>query len=212
MRKYAVPVIAIFLVGCATPHPQLSREEWLSVTSRNYEGVTKEQVIGSAERLFRLADGDDFSIVHAEDGLYASRNWSAYVVIAAVTGTDYWQIKVTPDGNRIKASVQVNTQSQEVVPMATTNGAWTATTMPMAGSPVMGTAIYDVFWARMDYLLGKRSDWMNCRVADERVKQKVTWGTNEALCNSFNIKDETPTHPLVSDATLQRDVSQEVRP
>lgn len=209
---YAVSLIAVLLTGCATTQPQLSREEWLSITSRSYEGVTKEQVISSAERLFRLADGDDFNVVHTEDGLYASRNWSAYMVIAAAMGTDYWQVKVAPDGNRFKAYVQVNSQAQGVTPMATTNGAWTATTTPMAGSPVMGTAIYDVFWARMDYLLGKRSDWMNCQIADERVKQKITWGTNEALCNSFNIKDEVPSHPLVSNTALQRDAPQAARP
>ena len=38
-----------------TPH--LSREEWLAVTTRNYEGVTKEQVIEAAESVLRLAGG-----------------------------------------------------------------------------------------------------------------------------------------------------------
>lgn len=193
MNKITLAVtVALLITGCATAPPQLTRDEWLTMTSRNYEGVTKEQVIGAAERLFRLADGDDFSIVHTEEGIYASRNWLAYMVIAAATGTDYWQLKVIPAGAGVKATVQVNTQAQGISPMATTSGAWTATTTPMAGSPVMGTAIYDLFWSRMDYLLGKRPDWMRCELADERVKQKVTWGTNEALCNSFNVKDEVP--------------------
>ena len=76
--------------------------------------------------------------------------------------------------------------------MMVSGGAWTATSMPMSGSPVMGTAIYDVFWSRMDYLLGLRQDWMTCQMADERVKSGATWGTNEALCNSFNVKDAVP--------------------
>ena len=203
MSKFAVALVAAVLAGCATTRPQLTRDEWLATTSRTYEGVSKEQVIGAAERLFRLADGDDFNIAHNDDGIYASRNWTAYVVIAAAMGIDYWQLSVTPAGAGVKVRVQVNTQAQGVTPMATTNGAWTATTTAMAGSPVMGTAIYDAFWSRMDYLLGKRPDWMTCQIADERVKQKVTWGSNEALCNSFNLKDDVPTGPSVSNPALQ---------
>lgn len=196
-RLFTVFFLLAMIAGCATTRPQLSREEWLAVSSRNYEGVTKDQVISAAERLFRLADGDDFRIVHTEDGIYSTRNWLVYLVIAAATGIDYWQVKVTPAANSVKAVVQVNTQSQAIAPMATTSGAWTATTMPMAGTPVNGTAIYDVFWSRMDYLLGKRPDWLNCQLADKRVKQGIVWGTNEALCNSFNVKDETPSAPIL---------------
>lgn len=202
MKKYVVMLLGILLAGCATTQPQLSREEWISVTSRTYDGVTKEQVIGAAEHLFNLADGDDFQIVHTEDGLYASRGWMVYMVFAAAIGTDYWQLKVVDTGSRLKASVQVNTQGQGVSPVATTNGAWTATTTPMAGTPIMGTAIYDIFWSRMDYLLGKRPDWMTCQIADERVEKKITWGNNQALCNAFNVKDQKPTSPLVSLPTL----------
>lgn len=81
--------------------------------------------------------------------------------------------------------------------MATSNGDWAASTTPMAGTPVEGTAIYDVFWSRLDYLLGLRSDWMTCKMADEKVKEKIVWGANDAMCNSFNVKDNVQTSPLV---------------
>lgn len=183
----------ILTAGCATSKPrELTREEWLTTTTRVYDGVEKERVIKAAERLFRLSDGDDFKIAHYEEGLYATRNWSVYVVLAASFGTDYWKLAVIPEKKGVKASIQVNTQSQAVSPMMVSGGAWTATSMPMSGSPVMGTAIYDIFWSRMNYLLGLRQDWMTCQMADERVKSGVTWGTNEALCNSFNVKDAVP--------------------
>lgn len=198
-RLLAILFLIVMVIGCATtPRPQLSREQWLAVYSRHYTGVTKEQVISAAERLFQLADGNDFTIIHTEDGVYATRNWSIYLILAAAMGTDYWQLKVTPDGDGVKATVQVNSQSQAITPVPTSSGAWTATTGPMAGTPVGGTAIYDVFWSRMDYLLGKRPDWMNCEMADERVKQGVVWGPNDALCNSFNVEDETPSVPILT--------------
>lgn len=204
MKKILSPVILVFvalLSGCAAPQKQLTREEWLSTTTRTYKTNTKDQVIEAAEKVFRLADGDDFNIVHAEDGLMATRPWSVYLVLAAATGIDYWKVVVAPGEGFVKASVQVNTSMQTVSPMPTVGGDISVSTSPMSGSPVMGTAIYDVFWARMDYLLGVSESWMTCKVADQRVKDTLTWGTNEALCNIFNIKDNSPSSPI---ATLSR--------
>lgn len=196
-KMLTVLMLLVISAGCAIKRPPMSREEWLAVSSRHYEGATKEQVISAAEKILRLADGDDFKIVHTEEGIYASRNWSVYLILAATMGTDYWKFKVVQEDNTVMAVVQINRQQQAVTPMATSSGAWTATTMPMAGIPVDGTAIYDVFWSRMDYLLGVRSEWMSCKVADERVRLGVVWGSNEALCNSFNVKDDTPTSPIL---------------
>lgn len=63
-----------FLSGCATSkHQELTREEWLATTTRTYEGIDREKIIKAAERLFRLADGDDFRIAHYEEGLICPR-------------------------------------------------------------------------------------------------------------------------------------------
>ena len=101
--------------------------------------------------------------------------------------------ELVPAGRVKEAVAEGRNQGLAVVPMMTTAPAWTATTMPMVGTPVDGTALYDVFWARMDYLLGKRAKWMDCKEADRRVKQGIVWGSNENLCNSFNIKDDRPS-------------------
>lgn len=186
-------MLALLLGGCATQHPPQSREDWLKTTTRTYSGVTKDQALTAAEKLLRLADGDDFALTYTADTVQATRSWSVYLVIAAAMGTDYWTIRADQVGDAVKVAVQVNTQSQSITPMpTTTSGTWTAGTMPMSGSPVMGTAIYDVFWARMDYLLGKADEWMTCEKANKRVSDGVTWGTNESLCNAFNMKDSLP--------------------
>jgi hypothetical protein len=200
MNKLAVALIVSILVGCATSRPHVTREEWLSVTSRTYDGVTKEQIIGAAEQLFRLADGDDFDIVHTEEGISTSRKWFALLI----TGTDYWQIKAVPVGNQFRVTVHVSTH---IDPMDGTTRP-TTTTVDPAFNPVRGTAIYDIFWSRLDYLLGERADWMTCKTADDRVDRRITWGGNSALCNSFNVEDKTPTKPFLSNVLLQKDVTQ----
>lgn len=189
-------LIVLTLSGCATKPTQLSRDEWISTTTRVYRDHSKEDVIRAGERLLRLAGGDGFQIQHSEEGLYATRNWLVYIVIAAATGVDYWKLLVTQTPDGAKASLQVSTQAQPIAPMLTAGPekgtGWTAMTGPMAGSPVNGTALYDLFWSRIDYLLGKRKDWMTCAESDKRVKSKTVWGTNEALCNSFNVADAHP--------------------
>jgi hypothetical protein len=99
-----------------------------------------------------------------------------------------------PNGTRI--SVQVGTQTSVLMPIISGQNVY-ATPSAAVTNPVQGTAIYDVFWGRMDYLLGLRSDWMTCAMANSRVSDKLVWGDNSALCNSFNMKDQRPTAPMV---------------
>lgn len=193
MKKIASVLFAALLIsGCAANKPKMSRQDWVDATSKVYQGKSKDDVLKSAERLFELADGDDFKIVHLEDGIYAERGWSIYFVIGFAVGADFWKVLATELNGETKVSVQVNTSAQGVGPTPTTGSAVGVGAYPMVGSPVMGTAIYDVFWARMDYLLGKRNTWMTCKESDERVEKKLVWGSNEALCNSFNMKDLAP--------------------
>ena len=92
----------------------------------------------------------------------------------------------------VVASVQVNTQMQSIASAPTSTGDINPVNMPIGGSPVMGTSIYDLFWSRLDYLLGLNPTWMTCAEASEKRKMKQTWGNDEALCNAFNVADNHP--------------------
>lgn len=193
MRFLVSVCVALLLVGCATTQPQLTRDEWKKITTREYASVTADEVLNAAEKVFRLADGDDFVVAHQDRSMVASRRWTVYLVLSAAMGTDYWRVDTVDADGKMRASAFVSTDMGLIAPMPTTQaGTYSAGSTPMAGSPVQGTAIYDVFWSRMDWMLGKRKDWMSCKEADALVKQKVVWGVNEALCNSFNIKDQSP--------------------
>lgn len=196
--KYLIVFICtIIFTGCVKPHPPLTRSQWIETTTREYSDVSNDQILTAAEELFTLADGDDFKFVHSEDSLYASRNWTVYVVLGMAQGTDYWLVKTSPTKTGIKVNVQVNRMAGMILPMPTTSAGMTASSTPMAGTPADGTAIYDVFWSRMDYLLGKKALWMTCKEADHRIEKKIVWGMNEQLCLSLNIKDNTPKQPMI---------------
>lgn len=191
-KKIALLAVFVFITGCASQQPQMTRQEWLDTTTKTYKNTSKDDVINAAEKVLRLADGGDFKIVHSEEGFRASRYWTIYLVIAATMGTDQWALSVKQENDDVRASLQVNTQAQAITPMATTSGDMTVTTGPMSGSPIMGTSVYDVFWARLDYMLGQSDHWMTCEESNKRVSDKVVWGANDSLCNSFNMKDALP--------------------
>lgn len=133
----------MMLGGCATI-PQPTREEFLNATTREFRGVTKEQALSAAERLFRLADGDDFRFSHTQDSLLAQRNWMAYAVIAAASGTDFWQVTATPlaEGVRVSAQVSVSASGMSAYMASTTRGGSVAVpfTTPANTQPYQGLA------------------------------------------------------------------------
>jgi hypothetical protein len=63
---------------------------------------------------------------------------------------------------------------------------------------VAGTALYDLFWNRVEYLLGLNNTWMDCKSADQRVRRNEAWGDISALCSSFNGDDDTPPGPTLA--------------
>lgn len=192
MRSIVVlAMVAAMLAGCAS-QPQMTRQEYLNMVQRTYPGKTSDQVFDAAERLFRLADGNDFSFSYGESTMVAQRNWSFYLVFAAGFGVDTWTIATTPVPGGTKVTASVSTQTGNIMPAPTAGGDVSVGGTPALVGNVRGTAIYDVFWARMDYLLGASKNWMTCAEADHRVFTKVTWGVNEALCNSLNVKDDLP--------------------
>lgn len=185
-----VLLIASLLTACAN-NPKLSNEEYKTLINREYIGVTKDQVLQAAEELLHLADGDDFKIVKSPESLSATRRWHQYIVVSYEWGDDHWNVKTYPMNNNITVAVQI---SRKVGYSG--NVAYLSLNHPDA--IVDGTAIYDLFWARMDYLLGKRKDWMTCEMSDNRIKEKIVWGSNAPLCHMLNIKDNKPTSPIVT--------------
>lgn len=169
----------------------MSAEEREAVQTRHYPGRSRQQVLDAAVRLWRLSDGDDYRIEATGDGLVASRKWSSFAQMVTFAGTDTWTLHVVEHDGASTARMSVATVSRGT--SASLMGMMpTAHTGPNVGRTVEGTAIHDVFWARMDHLLGLRTDWMRCEDADRRVAAGITRGNNDALCNGFNLKDAAP--------------------
>lgn len=197
MNKKIFLLFTISVLTACASNPKLSKIEYETITNRTYMGVTKDQILLAGEKLLYLVDEDNFELYGAPSSvgsLVAKRNWSNYYLLAKDRGTDFWKLSTTPTDQGIRASVEINRyymrsygfESMMISPIALPNQ-W------VGGRPILSNAIYDLFWARMDYLLGKREDWMTCKISDDRIKEKIVWGENDALCGSLYINERSPS-------------------
>lgn len=163
-------VSALLLAGCATTR-QATREEWMALQQRTYVGATDAQVLAAAERVFRLADETDFTFSYTPQGdLIAVRKWMVYAILAAAFGEDTWTVTARFDGAGTQATV-------ELVRMAAGFPA------PPQRFPTF-PADLDLFWARVDHILGRTSTWRACEDQADRVKRGELPGrAPDALCN-----------------------------
>ncbi|MFH1815407.1 MAG: hypothetical protein ABIF28_14780 [Pseudomonadota bacterium] len=179
------------LTGCVTPRPPMSEAELEQVLSRDYPGRSAQDVLAAATRLWRLADGDDFRIKPGDGSLVAERDWVFFSQMVRIVGDDSWTLTVSETGGGAKARLSLLTYKRSTT-VSSFGMTPTTQTTPRIGGPVKGSAIYDLFWARMDHLLGVRPDWMSCAEAEARVSAGTTWGNKDALCAGYSFTDATP--------------------
>lgn len=193
----AVCLITATVVGCAKRGPTQTREEFLAMASRSYEGVSREQALAAAEKVLVLADGEDFKFQHKPEGFLAARRWFVYMILAAARGTDVWEIRAEDQADgavKVYAFINSDSSGTSGALLPTTSGGMAAGTVNSThatGAPVLSASVYELFWARMDYLLGRRADWMTCKESNARVEANKVSGTNEPLCSVTTV-DKLP--------------------
>ncbi len=186
-------------MGCA---PQrLTREESLTLRkqydsqrTRIYENVSEEKVLTAVDELFRLAD-KDYEVSHGQHGCLAQRQWFFYAVLAAASGFDYWYIQTEAVDNGTKIVIR-----EVTIADAVSGNPYTGVqNMPdgMENIDVFSRvemenqgALYQVFFARLDYLLGKSEKWIGCNEARVMARDfgaaSSTW--MDPLCTLANDK------------------------
>ncbi|MGH7310067.1 MAG: hypothetical protein ACREK6_15385 [Candidatus Rokuibacteriota bacterium] len=173
-------VVVLALAGCATaPRPQLSREQWMALKTKDYQDVTPARAYQAAEQLLRLADPEDVTVTYdAEGRLQAVRTWRMWTGFFLFTqyGADTWRVRAEPVGTGARVMVSVSRAGE--------TGA-----QPLTGLDD-DPALYDLWWARMEYLLGRATTWLTCAAFQERTGR--AYGDPFLLCDPFTIEDRAP--------------------
>jgi hypothetical protein len=175
MRSLTLASLALVATGCATAAPP-TFDAMRAAQTRTYPGVESKRVYAAAETLFRLADERDMQFSVAATGeLRATRKWFVYAVLAAVAGESRWTVRALPEGDGVVVTVDVVT---------TSTGALFG---PTQTHPPAGPAVYELFWARLDYLLGRSTTWVTCAEQSARAASADL----ESLC--LFADDRVPT-------------------
>ena len=160
--------------------------EQAGATTRAFDGVDKAEIFDAAEKLFYLDDGNDFQFSRSPDVLVASRSW----IMSTMFGADNWRISTAEQDGTLRVKVDTTVDARQFFPV-TGAAASPAALVEPAGDPVEGPALFELFWARMDYLMGRSTHWTTCEEMDARIAAGSTWGNTIPLCGPTT-KDTPP--------------------
>jgi hypothetical protein len=162
--RFLTIAAALTLAGCAAPHQIRDRSDFLAEASREYRGESNERVIRAAETVLKLSDPTDFEFRHTLNGFTGLRRYTVYMVIAAQQGREKWDFITENTSGAVRASISVSEAG-----VAT--GGYTAQAYEGAMASV---PLYRLFWARVDYVLGRRPDWVTCGEAAAELEKTNT--------------------------------------
>lgn len=193
----SIGLLVATAAGCVST-PPLTRDEQLVMTSRQYAGLNSQDVIKAAEEVVGFAKPRGLAVVDRHSGFTATVPYFIYAVIASVSGQYVWQFDVIGNG---PLTVEMHLTDLEtggsyaaVSPVIGGNGGLAvgaASTGGTGGRPVTSALTYQLFWERLDYLLGHSDNWRTCQ--DARRLSKPNSGSPKfyGLCSGATDYKET---------------------
>lgn len=193
MRYVLLLMTLICAFGCAPKQP--TRDEILALKvetdahrTRTYQ-ESPGAVLAAAEKVLMRSD-DDYRIMPGQtDNVYrAKRTWMMFMLFSNAIGEDHWEVTAKEADN---GETSVSTKwwtgpfSAGLIPMQISSGG-DATNYGLL------PPLYDLFYERLDYMLGKRKDWPTCKDAEKRLKS-IGKSTDELnpLCQFANVEPTT---------------------
>ena len=190
MRSLLVTLCLMLLVaGCAN-RPPMTRAEYLALTTREYSDITVDELYAAAEAMFEFSSPGGYQYAHSDAGMQA--------VETGLTASGSWTLSVTKVDRGVRLQVSFSGQGGAAfLPVVTTGGGMGFAAGPGGMVAPVGTASYDLFWARLDYMLGRRAAWMTCADARERLLSGAVWGGPATLCGR-RLMDPVPERPVIA--------------
>jgi len=171
MRILEIVVLGAMLAGCAAaPHQVRDRDDYLAEATRVFPGESRERVLKAAETVLKISDPADFEFRYTLTGFTGLRRYFIYAVLAAANGREKWDFMTEPDPTGLRASVSISEEG-------TATGGYSQNRYEGAMASV---PLYRLFWSRVEYMLGKRPDWVTCDQAAAQLAESNT-NSNSAL-------------------------------
>lgn len=182
MKRIILLFFCFTLVGCAAKRPDLTREQWLDMTSHTFKNTNVNNVLKAGEKVLRLADPSDVTIYHLPNKMVGSRNYFVFAVIAAVSGNYLFELTAAQKESSVETQLIISHSAQPITAAMTyTPGAGAGVTavpgMVSNRPPMDYKEQYDLFYSRMESLLYSKP-WIVC---DEATQGKPTVAL-ESMC------------------------------
>lgn len=154
MKNIIILVCLLALAGCS--QRQVSREEWLSMTSHTFPGTIVETVLKTGDQVLHLSDQSDVTVSHSENKIMAYRKFMIYAVLSATMGRYEFDLQATQKGQDVETKLEI-TRS------------FSAVFGPEMKDPWKWREAHDLFYNRMEALLyGKQ--WLTCSEAEDKAE------------------------------------------
>jgi hypothetical protein len=185
MKYVTILLVCILLAGCAAKRPDLTREQWLDMTSHTFKNTTVNDVLSSGEKVLRLSDPSDVSVYHVPNKMIGSRKYTVYAVLTAAFGNYNFDLTATQNGTDVETHLLIGHSAQSVMPMMTYTpgtqssgiGGTASTGIANVGAPMDWREQYDLFFSRIESIIYTKP-WITC---SEATDNKPTVAL-ESLC------------------------------
>jgi hypothetical protein len=158
MRVFVLLVL-LPLAACARPERTTSHDDWMREATRVWPGESKARVIAAAEAVVKHSDPRDIQVEYSKQGFVARRKFFIYAVLATANGEDRWTFHASENSEGASASVRVIQRG------AAQSGRFSERFRE--NQVYVGS--FRLFYARIEYLLGRREDWIKCSEAAARL-------------------------------------------
>lgn len=155
MKKIAIIfIMVVVLAGCS--QRQVSREEWLSMTSHTFPNTTVDSVLKSGDQVLQLADATDVTVSHSEEKFLAYRKFMIYAVFSATFGRYEFELQAKQEGPNVTTKLEITRGISAVFgPEIKQQWKWRET--------------HDLYFSRMEALLYNKK-WETCSEAENKAE------------------------------------------
>lgn len=197
MHKYIFLVFILLFTACSTKSINKIEEPF---TTKEYEGVSKDAIFEAAKKVFIFADNKQFRIDSYRDHLEVFKTKMSHYFLFPLTHEDRWSLSVEEKDDISYAKLELiritdfNEEKKEY----------------------LSKYNHELFWQRLDYLLGLNNEWAYCdstknlrgTLCDPLDMYNKSNPTKADIVKNILIKDRKKSKNLdeVNDDILNEDI------
>lgn len=179
----AAVLSALLLAACGAPIPLWTPDYAQQQTTRTYADVPPAKALAAAEEVVRLAgDPRDVQVTPTATGAVAHRYYVGFVGMQNVSNDYAFALQVAPAGQGSTVALTLTASRSDF-----SEDEVIGTSPFLDNGPIRIADPYKLFFARLDYLLGKRADWVTCAAAPAALGASVAL---DPLC--YRARDGAP--------------------